>query len=161
MSQYQTIKEKTGKVHLIPKLWYHGTNTTFDSFNLSYLAKNWRQSILGIYLTQYMTPPPYGSTAIEYAKYTSSVRGGEPHVAECTADIENPLILDSDGWYSSNGAIDKQRSDIMRWLRADKYDSVLCYDHTCDNVEDADHILIVLDPHKVKIRKWTKVIDNR
>lgn len=156
-TSFNTIRDEKNQEHHIPQVWYHGTNSIFKEFNLSYLDKNWNQSILGIYLTQYKTPPPYGSTAIEYADYVVITKGGHPYVAECTVNIKKPLILDSDGWYSSNVCIDRQRSDIRRWMGTVDYDSVLAYHHEDSSKEGigcGDYILVVKNPSDITIRKW-------
>lgn len=37
-----------------PEFWYHGTNKLFDTFTLDNLGKNYQQSTLGIYFSQYL-----------------------------------------------------------------------------------------------------------
>lgn len=136
-----------------PDVWYHGTNEDFDEFTLDNIGANWDQSTLGVYFTQHMDPPPYGSTAGEYARNAKVVHGGDAIVYECKLTFENPLIIDSEGWYSSNTAIDKQRGDIKRWLKEDKYDAVIAYNSGEDEFKHMDFIAVVLDPKNIEIIK--------
>ena len=128
--------------HELPEYWYHGTNKLFDKFTLDNLGRNFHQSTLGIYFTQYEKPGIYGSTAKEYAEELVRREGGKPYIYKCRIHVKNPLILDSNGWYSSTTFIDKNRSDIMRWMNNDKHDSVISYDFENDEgVLFGDYIL--------------------
>lgn len=130
--------------HQLPEYWYHGTNKLFDKFTLDNMGSNWKQSVLGVYFTQYLKPGIYGSTAKEYAEDLVVREGGKPYIYKCKIHTKNPLILDSNGWYSSNTFIDKNRNDIKRWLLDDNYDSVIAYDFKSkaeDGLEWSDFIL--------------------
>lgn len=120
---------------------------------LDNMGKNFDASILGIYFTQYMEPPPYGSTAGEYARNAKMAHGGQAIVYECRLKFDNPLIIDSEGWYSSNTAVDKQKGDIKRWLKEDKSDGVVAYNSEYTDMEDRDFIAVVLDPKNIEIIK--------
>jgi len=135
----------------IPEYWYHGTNSTFDEFDVKYQGANFETSTLGIYFTQHMYPPPYSSTAKEYAQDTTRNKGGVPIIYKCKLIMKNPLILDSNGWYSSVSYIDKNRNDIKRWLNNDNYDSILVYNHGEDNIEYKDYISVVFNPKQIQI----------
>jgi hypothetical protein len=134
---------------VLPKVWYHGTNVDFEKFDSSYMGRNWDTSTLGIYFTDRIYPPPYSSTASEYAKHAVSQHGGSPVVYEVELDMKNPLVIDSNGWYSSNTCIDKQRSDIKRWMESGNNDAVVAYDFKTGD----DFISVVSDPGMVKIIK--------
>jgi len=136
-----------------PEVWYHGTNEDFDEFTLDNMGRNFDSSILGVYFSQYMNPPPYGATAGEYARNAKMAHGGQAIVYECKLNFENPLIIDSEGWYSSNTAVDKQKGDIKRWLKEDKYDAVIAYNTEYTDIEDRDFIAVVLDPKNIEIIK--------
>ena len=130
-----------------PKLWYHGTNTKFDRFDIKYQGKNFTSSILGIYFTQYLKPPPYSSTAKEYAEHSSMSKGGDPIIYECELDMKNPLVLNSNGWYNSNGYLDSNKNEIKRKIENSTYDSIISYDFEAGD----DYIVVVFNPDQIKI----------
>jgi hypothetical protein len=122
------IKEElNNQKHELPEYWYHGTNKYFEKFTLDNMGKNWKQSDLGIYFTQYIKPGIYGSTAKEYAEDLVVREGGKPYIYKCKIHTNNPLILNSNGWYSSNTYIDKNRNNIKRWMTTDNNDCVISY----------------------------------
>jgi len=139
------IKESSiNDKHEFPEFWYHGTNKYFEEFNLDYMGKNWNQSELGIYFSQYLKPGIYGSTAKEYAEDSVMREGGKPYIYKCKINTKTPLVLNSNGWYSSNTYIDKNRSDIKRWMTKDNNDCVISYDFEGkedDGLEWGDYIL--------------------
>lgn len=54
------LKENTNnQKHELPEYWYHGTNKYFERFDLNYMGKNWKQSELGVYFSQYIKPGLY------------------------------------------------------------------------------------------------------
>ena len=125
---YKSFKENLNQQkHELPEYWYHGTNKKFDKLSLDNMGKNWKQSEIGIYFSQYFKPGIYGSTAKEYAEDLVIREGGKPYVYKCKIHTKNPLILNSDGWYSSNTYIDKNRNDIKRWMATDGNDCVISY----------------------------------
>lgn len=123
------IAEYASNVNM-PEYFYHGTNKYFTEFDLTHMGKNHPTSILGLYFTQYLKPPPYGSTAKEYAEYLVTVGGGEPYIYKCKIEPKNPLFLNSNGWYSSNTYIDKNRNDIKQRMISENNDCVIAYDFT-------------------------------
>jgi hypothetical protein len=128
----------------LPDYWYHGTNKFFEKFSLEFSGKNWKQSDLGIYFSQYLEPGIYGSTAKEYAEEMVLREGGKPYVYKCKIHTKNPLILNSNGWYSSNAYIDKNRNDIKGWMATDGHDCTIVYDFQNQEEEGlkyGDHIL--------------------
>lgn len=133
----------------LPEVWYHGTSTDFDRFDGSKMGTNFESSTLGTYFTDRIYPPPYSATASEYAKNAASKHGGEPVVYEVHLDMKNPLVIDSNGWYSSNACIDKQRADIARWMRDGGHDAVVAYDFAAKD----DYVAAVKDPDSIKIIK--------
>ncbi len=137
------VSESARPAHEYPEFFYHGTNALFDSFTLDYMGRNFDQSILGLYFTQYVEPLPYGSTAKEYAEDAVMSNGGKPYIYKCRIRFRNPLVLDSNGWYSSNLCIDRQRNDIKRRMDHEKdYDCVVAYDFGEDEgIEFRDYIL--------------------
>jgi hypothetical protein len=122
------------KKHELPEYMYHGTNKYFDKFTLDNMGKNWKQSELGIYFTQYIKPGIYGATAKEYAEDLVVREGGKPYIYKCKIHTKKPLVLNSNGWYSSNTYIDKNRNDIKRWMNSEGNDCVISYDF--QNKED-------------------------
>lgn len=147
---YKLFENKLGEV---PKTWFHGTNKLFDKFDDTYRNVNFKSSILGFYFSQHRKPPPYSSTAEEYAKDAVGRSGGIPVVYECELDIKKPLVLNSEGWYSSNAYLDVNRNDIKRWLNNDSYDGILCYDQSQMDIMDMDYIAIVFDSEQIDIIK--------
>ena len=138
--------------HEFPEYWYHGSNQKFDDFSIEHMGKNWHQSELGIYFTQYMKPPPFSSTAKEYAEEMVRREGGNPYIYKCIINFENPLILDSNGWYSSNTYIDQNRKDIKRWIENDDHDCVIAYDfENKDGIEWSDFILATKNIDMIEI----------
>lgn len=130
--------------HELPEYWYHGTNKYFERFDLNYMGKNWKQSELGVYFSQYIKPGLYGSTAKEYAEDLVVREGGKPYIYKCKIHTKNPLILNSNNWYSSNTYIDKNRNDIKRWMVNNDNDCVISYNFEnkqTDGPEWADYIL--------------------
>lgn len=137
-----------------PEFWYHGTNKLFDSFTLDNLGKNYQQSTLGIYFSQYLKPGIYGSTAKEYADNLVVIEGGNPYVYKCKIHYKNPLVLDSSGWYSSNTFIDKNRGDIKRYMEKDNYDCTIVYNfdnYKEEGIEYGDFILVTNDISTIEI----------
>lgn len=120
--------------HELPEYWYHGTNKYFDKFTLDNMGKNWNQSELGIYFSQYIKPGIYGSTAMEYAKNLVVREGGKPYIYKCKIHHKKPLILNSNGWQSSATYIDLHRNDIKRRMNRDGNDCIISYDF--ENKED-------------------------
>ena len=57
------------------------------------MGKNWKQSELGVYFSQYIKPGLYGSTAKEYAEDLVVREGGKPYIYKCKIHTKNPLIL--------------------------------------------------------------------
>jgi hypothetical protein len=114
--------------HEMPEFWYHGTNKYFLKFTLDNIGSNYHQSILGIYFSQYIKPGIYGSTAKEYAEDMVVREGGKPYIYKCRIHYKNPYIINSNGWYSSNTCIDKNRNDIKNYLLNNKNDCVISYD---------------------------------
>jgi hypothetical protein len=55
-------------------------------------------------------------------------------IYKCKIHTKKPLILNSNGWYSSNTFIDKNRNDIKRWMATDGNDCVISYNF--ENKED-------------------------
>ena len=76
----------------------------------------------------------YGSTAKEYAEDLVVREGGKPYIYKCKIHTKKPLILNSNGWYSSNTFIDKNRIDIKRWMVTDGNDCIIAYNF--ENKED-------------------------
>lgn len=81
----------------------------------------------------------------------------EAIVYECKLKFDNPLIIDSEGWYSSNTAVDKQRGDIKRWLTAEKFDAIIVYNSEEEDLDQMDFIAIMMDPKNIEIIKKHKV----
>ena len=135
----------------LPEYFYHGTNECFKDFDLKYMSKNYETSTLGIYFTQHLLPPPYSSTAEEYAENAVAKHGGKPYVYKCKIYTKKPLVLNSNGWYSSNTYIDKNRNDIIRWLQNDNYDSVVAYDFLETDIKWKDYILVTKNIDIIKI----------
>lgn len=142
-----------------PQFWYHGTNELFDQFSSSFVGKNFDTSTLGVYFSQYASPPPYSSTAEEYAKAAVSKHGGKPYIYKCTVSDSNPLVLGQSGWYSSNAYVDKNRNDIKRWLSKEGKQTVVVYDEEgiIDGIEYADFILVTSDLSSIKILDVSEV----
>jgi hypothetical protein len=154
---------------ILPQYWYHGTNEDFDKFDVKYLGKNYESSILGIYFTQYLQPPPYGSTAVEYAKNIVSEKGGKPFIYKCQIKLNNPLIVDSKGYYNSNFIADSHREKLIRQRNEGNHDGIIIYNseghklpdyitdedviknHNQYDIENMDFILITQHPEKIKI----------
>lgn len=131
--------------HELPEYWYHGTNRYFDRFSLVGMGRNWSQSNLGVYFTQYLKPGIYGSTAREYAEDLVRREGGVPYIYKCKVHVKNPLVLNSNGWYSSVSYLDKNRNDIKRWVKSGGYDGVISYDFENKEVEGlqwGDYVLV-------------------
>jgi hypothetical protein len=138
--------------HELPEYWYHGTNKYFDAFSLNYIGKNWKQSELGIYFTQYIKPGIYGSTAKEYAENLVVIEGGKPYIYKCKINTKKPLILNSNGWYSSVTFIDKNRNDIKQIDK--KYDCVIAYNFENKKEEGmqwGDYILVTNNLNIIEI----------
>lgn len=130
------------KNHNIPEFFYHGSNELFHKFSLSEMGKNYEQSILGIYFSQYEKPGIYGSTAKEYAEDTVTRLGGRPYIYKCKINYKNPLILDSNGWYSSNVFIDKNRNTIKEEYTNGNHDCIIAYNFEENDIKFQDFILV-------------------
>lgn len=148
------LKEEIKTDHELPEYWYHGSNKYFDKFTLNDLGKNWHQSTLGVYFSQYLKPGLYGSTAKEYAEDSVEKNGGKPYVYKCKINANKPLVLDSKGWYSSNTLIDTQATDIKKQMGINGNDCVIVYNS--DNKEEdglqwGDYILVSDELDKIEI----------
>ena len=151
---YEYINEHFINGHELPDYWYHGTNLYFDKFVLDDMGKNYYQSILGVYFSQYLKPGIYGSTAKEYAENAVITNGGKPYIYKCKINVKKPLILDSNGWYSTNVFIDKNRNDIKNEITRGNYDCVIAYDFDNkknEGLEYADCILATSDLDIIEI----------
>jgi hypothetical protein len=158
----QYIFESNSNVKF-PEFWYHGTNILFNKFTLDNVGKNYSQSILGIYFSQYLKPPIYGSTAKEYAENAVICNGGKPYIYKCKISMDNPLILDSSGWYSSNTFIDKNRYEINRLMEQDNHDCIIVYDfdnYKEEGLEWGDFILVTNKIENIKIVESFVYNDN-
>lgn len=151
----KTIYEHINKQnHETPQYWYHGTNKLFDRFTLENMGKNYKQSELGIYFSQYLKPGIYGSTAKEYAEDLVIREGGKPYIYKCKVHTKNPLFLNSNGWYSSNTFMDKNRGDIKRWMANKRNDCVIVYnfqEKQKEGMEWGDYILATPNPQIIEI----------
>lgn len=139
------IIENLNNSHELPEYWYHGTNKYFEKFSLDYLGTNWEQSILGVYFSQYLKPGIFGSTAKEYADYAVTIKGGTRYIYKCKIHTKNPLILNSNGWYSSNVYVDKNRHDINNRMKNNNHDCIIAYDFENKQEEGliwGDYILV-------------------
>lgn len=154
---------------ILPEFWYHGTNEDFNKFDLKYAKSNYETSILGIYFTQYLQPPPYGSTAVEYAKNSVAKTGGKPFIYKCQIKLDNPLIVDSKGYYNSNFVADSQREKLLRQRNEGNHDGIIIYNsegyklpdyitdedviksHNQFDIKHMDFMLITQHPEKIKI----------
>lgn len=152
-------ENNSNKQHELPEYWYHGTNKLFDKFTLDNIGRNWKQSTLGIYFSQYIKPGIYGSTAKEYAEDLVVREGGKPYVYKCKIHTKNPLVLNSNGWYSSNTFIDKNRIDIKNWLLADDYDAVIAYDFENKAEEGLQWADFILTTSNLDIIEIVEVIE--
>lgn len=147
----QAFKESLIKY---PKLMYHGSNQKFDNFANEHIGKNFNASTLGFYFSQYIQPPPYSSTAKEYAEEMVRRHGGEPYIYTCELSYNKPLILDSNGYDQGSAyCIDSQRNDIKNWLKQNSYDAILCYDFQETEFKYQDNIVVVFKPEQIKILK--------
>lgn len=138
------ITENVDNKHELPEYWYHGTNKYFEKFSLDYMGKNFHQSELGIYFSQYIKPLPFGTTAMEYAEEMVRREGGSPYIYKCKIHTQNPMIANSNGWYSTGTFIDKNRNDIKRYITHNKKDCIIAYDFENKKEEGfrwADYIL--------------------
>ena len=145
-----------------PLVVYHGTASDFDVFSKEKMQDNFNQADLGFYFTNAPRPGSefyYGSTASEYAenaqKYIYDEEKGSykpregANVMPVYLSIKKPLMINAEGWYSPNQAIDKQRNDIKRWLNEGDYDGVIAYNP--DPVENnPERIYIVKNPSQIK-----------
>jgi hypothetical protein len=128
INDFNTFINEHNQEHELPDYWYHGSNKYFDNFSLDNQGINWRQSELGIYFTQYIKPGIYGSTAKEYAQDLVVREGGKPYIYKCEINTNKALVLNSNGWYSSNSFVDKNRNDIKRYMSDGNNDCVIAYD---------------------------------
>ena len=61
----------------------------------------------------------------------------------CKLNFKNPLVLNSNGWYSSNTYIDKNINDIVRWKLIDDNDCVISYDFQNDSVNHLYKFILI------------------
>jgi len=165
--RYLKLFEQFNEVEsFLPEFWYHGSNEDFNKFDMKYARKNYDSSILGIYFTEYLNPPPYGSTAVEYAKKHADEKGGEPIIYKCKIKLDNPLLIDSHGHYSSNAIVDMHREKLLRQREAGNHDGIIIYNSDINKIPDyitdeeitkkyekkyGDFILVTQHPEKIQI----------
>jgi hypothetical protein len=162
--RYLKLFEQFNEVEsFLPEFWYHGSNEDFNKFDMKYARKNYDSSILGIYFTEYLNPPPYGSTAVEYAKRHSDEKGGKPIIYKCKIKLDNPLFIDSHGHYNSNAIVDMHREKLLRQRDAGNHDGIIIYNSDYNKIPDyitdeniskkeyGDFILVTHHIEKIKI----------
>jgi hypothetical protein len=131
----------------LPEFWYHGTNTDFNKFDLKYLGSNFNTSILGVYFTQYLQPPPYSASALEFAKKAVEKSGGHPIIYKCKVNLDNPLIVDSKGYYNSNEIADLHRQKLKHQMQSGNHDGIIVYNSDSND----DFLLITPNIDKIQI----------
>jgi hypothetical protein len=148
-SKYKIKRFEQHSIPNLPDIWYHGTNKDFNKFDLKYLGSNWEFSKLGIYFTQHIKIPYTGSTAEDYAKKAVDKSGGSPIIYKCKLHLENPLILSSKGYYSSNTYIDVKSEEIKIKMEEGNHDGVIIYHYSFPSWEDC--ISMTNDINKIEI----------
>lgn len=152
-----------------PDFFYHGTNVDFNKFDIKYLGSNFESSILGIYLTQYLQPLPYGASALEFAEQAVKKSGGSPIIYKCKVNLANPLIIDSKGYYNSNAIADAHRLKLKHNLEQGNHDGIIIYNsesyklpdyitdedlikkHTTTDPKHLDYLVITSNPDNITI----------
>lgn len=152
-----------------PEYFYHGTNQDFNKFDIKYVGSNFESSILGIYLTQYLQPPPYGASALEFAEQAVKKTGGSPIIYKCKVNFSNPLIIDSKGFYNSNAKADAHRLKLKHNLEEGNHDGIVIYNsegyklpdyitdddliktHRSIDPKNLDYLIITSNPDNIEI----------
>ena len=113
----------------MPLLMFHGSNKDINVFDKTKIGKNFRQSELGFYFTnesKVEVTGIYGTTAQEYARNSASggyAQYGEDefeNIIPVFLNIQNPLLMSDEGWYSAVNYLDKHNSEIKREVGKDK-----------------------------------------
>lgn len=138
-----------------PLVVYHGTASDFDVFKNN--GTNFEQSTLGYYFTSGAIADTskgiyYGSTASEYAQNAQRSGYSEldgANIIPAYLKIEKPIKINADGWYSSNTAVDKQRSEIENIKSRRKNDGVIS-EYSNKKEGGNEQILVVFSPNQIK-----------
>lgn len=166
---YEEFNNSNGNLPFYPEFFYHGSNVDFNKFDIKYLGINFNSSILGIYFTQYLQPPPYGASALEFAEKAAKENGGNPIVYKCKVNLQKPLIIDSKGYYNSNEYADLHRNKLKKRVQEGNHDGIIIYNsegyklpdyitdkdiinkHRSITPETLDYLVITENPELIEI----------
>lgn len=133
-----------------PDIWYHGSNELFEKFEKSKIGSNFSKTSVGFYFTTIRKPPPFSSSAKEYAEDLVIRKGGKPYIYHCKLDLTDAMIVDAKGWYNANAYIDLNRNDILRWLKYESKEAFVAFEDMGDGY-GLDAICLILNPDLIEI----------
>lgn len=123
---------------------YHGTGADFTVFDMSRAGENFpdRGGDLGAYFT------PFQDTARGYA--TNFSDGGR--IEAVYLNLENPLIVEDEGWGSAIAQIDTRSSDLRRWALSGGHDGIIVrsLDYEMDDAGTPDAVYVAFSPEQIK-----------
>lgn len=134
---------------------YHGTATEFTVFDKSRINSVWGANggDLGFYFT------PLEADAKEYARFAAS--GGTGRVVNAFLKMENPLIVEDDGWGSAARQADIRNGDLKRWAKQGNHDGIIVRSMD-EEIEDGvpDTVFVVFDSEQIKSADPVTYDDN-
>lgn len=117
------IDKKTG----LPKVFYHGTNAEFTSFDLSKSGAMFGAVSEGMFFFT-DKKEKYPGSARDYAQHAVREKGGKERVVECYLSMRNPLVIDSSRSYDPIAHYDKNAEKIYQQYFNGDYDGIIIYD---------------------------------
>lgn len=140
-----------------PLVVYHGTASDFDSFDKNKIGSVFGDLSIGYYFTNGAIPDinkgiSYGNTASEYAQNAQKSGYSEPdgaNIIPAYISMSNPLVINSEGWYSPVTFMDRNRYDVANRVKESKHDGVVIYDRNKEEGYD-DRLYVAFSPNQIK-----------
>lgn len=126
---------------------YHGTGSKFTVFDKSRIAQNFgdRGGDLGFYFS------PYPEDARDYARNATGYTG-KGEIMEVYLNLQNPLVIEDEGWGTAIGQADARHGDLKRWAEDGGYDGIIVRstDIEMDDSGTPDTVYVAFSPEQIK-----------
>ncbi|MBP5212705.1 MAG: hypothetical protein J6Z30_07595, partial [Pyramidobacter sp.] len=123
-----------------PKVVYHGTSNTFDSFDKTRVGSHFglpATGRLGFYFTN------DNALANDYA-----ARG---NVIPVFLRMNNPLVIEDTGWGSAVNQTDTRESDLRRWAQEGGHDGIIIRSTDEELLSgELDTVYVAFEPNQIK-----------
>lgn len=136
---------------------YHGTGSKFTVFDKARIAQNFgdRGGDLGFYFS------PYPEDARDYARNATGYTG-KGEIMEVYLNLQNPLVIEDEGWGTAIGQADARHGDLKRWAEDGGYDGIIVRstDIEMDDSGTPDTVYVAFSPEQIKNVTNTNPSDN-